>query len=112
MGLWNYPACFFEAHVFADPQLTTFEFEKIAHEKRGFRSAEPSPGGVLVLRLDLARRVVVLRPGVRCAGYVWRPAKLLARVVLHSVNAETRHESPIVVDAREGEKPIAAPTGP
>jgi hypothetical protein len=29
------------------------------------------------------------------------PAELLARIVLHSVNAESRHESPIVVDTAD-----------
>jgi len=100
MGLRNHPACFFEAHVFADPQLTAVELEQIAHKKRDFRFPEHGPRGIFILRLDLACWFVVFRPGVGHAGYVRRPAKLLARVVLHSVNAETRHESPIVVDSR------------
>src|SRR5579863_7885671 len=96
--LLNQPARLVEADVLADPQLTLFEFEKIAHHQRRFGVAEQGPGGVLVIRLHFTGRLVILRLHTRGARNMWRPAKLLSGIVLHSVNAESRHESPIVVD--------------
>src|SRR5215469_15985087 len=79
------PARFFETDVFADPQLSLSNFEKIAHHQRRLGIAQQSPGGVFVIRLDFSRGLVVFRLHVRSAGNMRRPAKLLTGVVLHSV---------------------------
>ncbi len=77
------------------------QFENVSYQQRCLRTTQQSPSRVLVLRVDFARWLIVLLLDIGGARNMRRPAELQAWNIFHAVNAELRHESPIVVDTTD-----------